>query len=161
LVILCVGAVVLFGGGGWFSEGDAVSDGDLFGSDEDVFDEQSQHPLAVFDGGVVGLVPELGEEVFQVGGEFEVDLLVGELAVESVELSAQVCFPGAQVGHAGAQLVDGDQLFSERFDHAGDPGGGFGQRGLQTGALLDGWIGGAGGLEAFVDLGVNQVRVSE
>ena len=40
-----------------------------------------QHALAVFDAGVVGLVTELGEKAFQVGGEFEVDLLVGELSV--------------------------------------------------------------------------------
>jgi hypothetical protein len=40
LVTLRVGAVGLFAGGGSFPDGDAVSDGDLFGSDEDVFDEQ-------------------------------------------------------------------------------------------------------------------------
>ena len=65
-----------------------MSDGDPFGSDEDVFDEQPQHALAVFDVGVLGLVAELGEEAFQVGGEFEVDLLVGELAVDGLELAA-------------------------------------------------------------------------
>jgi retron-type reverse transcriptase len=36
LVTLRVGGVA---GGGWFPGGDAVADGDLFGSDEDVFDE--------------------------------------------------------------------------------------------------------------------------
>ena len=39
LVTLRVGAVVLFAGGGLFPSGDAVADGDLVGSDEDVFDE--------------------------------------------------------------------------------------------------------------------------
>lgn len=79
---------MLFAGGGSFPDGDAVSDGDPFGSDEDVFDEQPQHPVAFFDAGVLGLVAELGEEAFEVGGEFEVDLLVGELAVEGVDLTA-------------------------------------------------------------------------
>ena len=57
-----------------------MSDGDPFGSDEDVFDEQPQHALAVFDVGVLGLVAELGEEAFQVGGECEVgayEFLIG------------------------------------------------------------------------------------
>ena len=88
LVTLRVGAVVLFAGGGSFPDGDAVSDGDPFGSDEDVFDEQPQHALAVFDVGVLGLVAELGKEAFQVGGEFEVALLVDELAVDGLELAA-------------------------------------------------------------------------
>ena len=56
------------------------------------------------------MVVELGEEAFEVGGELEVGLAVGELGVERVDLVAQVGFPGAQVGHAGAQFVDGDQL---------------------------------------------------
>jgi hypothetical protein len=45
-----VGAVGVLGvGGGAFPDGDAASDGDLVGSDEDVFDEQPQHALAFFD----------------------------------------------------------------------------------------------------------------
>jgi len=69
---------------------------------------------------------QLGEETFQVGGEFEVGVAVGELGVEGLDLVAQVGFPGAQVGHAGAQLVDADQLFLECLDHVGDAGAGFG-----------------------------------
>ena len=56
LVTLRVGAVGLFAGGGAFPDGDSVSDGDPFGADEDVFDEQSQDPLAVFDVGFLSLV---------------------------------------------------------------------------------------------------------
>ena len=60
---------------------DGVSDGDLVGADEDVFDEQAQHALAVGDGCGGGLVAQSGEEVFEVVGKTEVDLAVGELGV--------------------------------------------------------------------------------
>ena len=60
-----------------FPDGNAVPDGDLVGSDEDVLDEQPQHPLAFFDGGGLCVGVELGEEDFEVGGEFEVGLTVG------------------------------------------------------------------------------------
>jgi hypothetical protein len=81
-------------GGGAFPEGDAVSDGDLLGSYEDVFDEQAQDVLALLDGGSGGVAAYFGEEAFHVGGEFEVDLAVGELGVDCVELSAQVRLAG-------------------------------------------------------------------
>ncbi len=68
---------------------DAVADGDLVGADEDVFDEQPQDALAFGDGGCGGLAAEPGEEVFEVVGELEVGLAVGELAVEGVDLVAQ------------------------------------------------------------------------
>ncbi|ROO59796.1 hypothetical protein EDC02_1633 [Micromonospora sp. Llam0] len=65
-----------------------MSDGDLLGSDEDVLDEQSQDVLAFFDFGSVGPVAELGEEAFEVVGEFEVGVAVGGLGVEGVDLDA-------------------------------------------------------------------------
>jgi hypothetical protein len=84
LIALRVGAggVVWVGGGGAFADGDAVSDGDFLGSDEDVFDEQSQYALAFGDGGDLDLVAELGEESVEVVGEFEVAVAVGELGVD-------------------------------------------------------------------------------
>jgi hypothetical protein len=148
-------------GGGAFPEGDAVSDGDLLGSYEDVFDEQAQDVLALLDGGSGGVAAYFGEEAFHVGGEFEVDLAVGELGVDCVELSAQVRLAGTQVGHSGAELLECDQLLGERPDHGGDRGGGLGQRGLQMGALPGGGIGGARVVESFVDLGADQGRVGE
>src|SRR4051794_7054381 len=86
---------------------DAVADGDLVGADEDVLDEQSQHPLAFGNGRGGGLVAQVGEEVLEVVGELEVDLAVGELGVEGRYLLAEAVLAGAQCGHAGAQLVDG------------------------------------------------------
>ncbi|WP_233606719.1 reverse transcriptase N-terminal domain-containing protein [Micromonospora sp. Llam0] len=89
LVTLCCGLVVVcLAGGAWCGGGDAVSDGDLLGSDEDVLDEQSQDVLAFFDFGSVGPVAELGEEAFEVVGEFEVGVAVGGLGVEGVDLDA-------------------------------------------------------------------------
>src|SRR4051812_11301104 len=72
-----VGVVVRGGGRGVFAGGDAVPDGDLLWSDEDVFDEQAQDALAFGHVGGGGVVAEAGEEVFEVVGEFEVDLPVG------------------------------------------------------------------------------------
>jgi len=130
--------------------GDAVPDGDLLRADEDVLDEQPQDALAVFDGG--GVAAQLGEEAFQVAGELDAGVTVGGLGVEGVDLAAQAGLPGAQVRHAGAQLIDGDPLLGECLDHGGDRGGGLGQRGLQPRALAGDRVGGAGSLEPLGDL---------
>ena len=104
-----------------------MPDGDLLGSDEGVLDEQAQHALAFGDGGGVRAVPQAGQEAFEVVGEFELDLAVGELGVQGVDLGAQAGFAAAQVGYPGAQLVDADQLFLVGLDHAGDRVGGLGE----------------------------------
>ena len=102
---LRVGAVTVLGVlGGAFSERDAVPDGDLIGSDEDVFDEQPQHALAFFGGGEFCLGVELGEEVFEVGGEGEVGRAVGELGVECLDLVCAGWFPG-RAGRACGRAV--------------------------------------------------------
>ena len=73
MLTLRVGVVgVLSVVGGAFPDGMRWADGDLAGSDEDVFDEQPQHALALFDGGDFRVGVELGEEAFEVGGEGEV-----------------------------------------------------------------------------------------
>jgi len=82
--------------GGVFSDRDPVPDGDLLGSDEDVLDEQAQDTLAFEHVGGVGGGAQAGEEAFQVVGELEVDLPVGELAVQGVDLGAEGGFAGAQ-----------------------------------------------------------------
>src|SRR3954447_5192271 len=71
--------------GGASAQRDAVPDGDLLGSDEDVLDEQFEHAAAFVDGGGRGRGMQLGEEALQVGGEGEVGLAVGELGVEGVD----------------------------------------------------------------------------
>jgi hypothetical protein len=139
----------------------AVPDGDLFGADEDVLDEEAQDALAYGHVGGGGCVAELVEEAFEVVGEGEVGVAVGELGLQSVELAVQGVLAGPQVGHAGAELVDGDELFLEGFDHPGDRGGGLGQGEFEAGALAPDGVGGAGPLEAFVDLGADQGRVGD
>jgi hypothetical protein len=94
MVTLRVGfGVALPGAGAAWAGGDAVPDGDLLRADEDVLDEQPQHPLAVLDGGGSGVAAQLGEEAFRVAREFE----IGGLGVERVELAAQVGLAGGQV----------------------------------------------------------------
>ncbi len=140
---------------------DGVADGDLVGADEHVLDEQAQDALAFGDGRCGGLAAQPGEEVFEVVGELEVDLPVGELAVEGVDLVVQAALAGAQLGHAGAELVEGDQLLLVGADEPGDRRGGLGQSGIKTLALGGGGVDGAGLLEPFVDLAADQGRVGE
>src|SRR5712691_5241182 len=148
-------------GRGPFPDRDSVADGDLLGADEDVFDEQSQDALAFFGGGGAGVSAELGEEAFEVVGEPEVGVAVGELGVQGADLGAQARFAGAQGGHAGAELVDGDQLLLECFDHGADRCGGPGEREFQLRALAGDRVGGAGALQALADLGADQGGVGE
>src|SRR6185503_1783393 len=133
---------------------DGVADGDLVGADEHVFDEQAQDALALGDGRWGGLAAQPGEEVFEVVGELEVDLPVGELAVEGVDLVVQAAL-------AGAQLVEGDQLMLVGADEPGARRGGLGQSGIETLALGGGGVDGAGLLEPLVDLVSDQGRVGE
>ena len=111
-------------------------------ADENVFDEQAQDALAFGDGRCGGLAARPGEEVFEVVGELEVDLPVGELAVERVDLVVQAGLAGAQLGHAGAELVEGDQLLLVGADEPGDRRGGLGQSGIETLALGGGRVDG-------------------
>src|ERR1022692_2576050 len=141
--------------------GGALADGDFLWSDEDVFDEQPQDALAFFDGGGGGAGVQPGEEAFEVAGELEVGVAVGELGFQGAALGAEVRLAGAQVRHARAELVDGEQLLLERFDHGGDRGGGLGERGFQLLALPGDRVGRAGGLQPLGDLGADQRRVGE
>src|SRR5213076_2033001 len=147
--------------GAGFAEGDPVPDGDLFGSDQDVFDQESQDALPFFDVGGGRAVVELGEEAFQVVGEFQVGIAVGELGLEGVELAAQVRLAGPHAWHPSPQLVDGDQLFLVCLDHAGDAGAGSGQGQLEAVLFAGGGVRGAGVLEPLVDLGADQTGVGE
>src|SRR5215470_6932304 len=161
-VTLRVGAVVVAAAAaGPLPDGDAVADGDLFWADEDVLDEKPQHSPAFVGAGGGGVAPQPGEEAFEVIGEFEVGVAVGGLGVEGVELAAQVCFAGAQVGHLGAQLVDGDQLLGVGLDHRSDRGGGLGQGLLELGALAGDRVGSAGLRQALIDFGADQGGVGE
>src|SRR5262247_517832 len=79
-VTLRVGCVVVAAAAaGRFPDRDAVADGDLLRSDQDVLDQQPQHPPAVAGGGGGGAAAQPGEEAFEVIGELEVGVAVGGL----------------------------------------------------------------------------------
>src|ERR1700726_96062 len=109
-ITLRVSGVVVAAAAGWFPDGDAVADGDFLGSDEDVLDEGAQDPLAVLGGGGGGALAEPGEEALEVAGELQVGVAVGGLGVEGGDLVFQAGLAGAEVWHAGAELVDGQEL---------------------------------------------------
>src|ERR1700745_2631698 len=105
-VTLRGGGVVVDAAAGWFPDGEAVADGDLLGADEDVLDNGAQDALAVLGGGGGGTAAAPGEEALEVAGEFQVGVAVGGLGVEGGDLVFQAGFAGAEVRHAGAELVD-------------------------------------------------------
>lgn len=94
LRVACVAVAAAVGSG--FAERDAVADGDCFRSDEDVFDQQAQHPLAFADAGA-GAAAQLGEEAVEVVGELEGGIPVDGLGVEGGQPGAEARFAGAQV----------------------------------------------------------------
>src|SRR5437762_4545973 len=62
--------------------GAGVADDAAFGGDEDVLDEQAQYALLLGGGRGAGVAAEPGEEAFEVVGELEVGVAVGELGGE-------------------------------------------------------------------------------
>jgi retron-type reverse transcriptase len=145
------------GGCGRVASGrDGVTDHDLAWADQDFLYEQAQDALAVFDGCGGRRFAEGGQEVFEVAGELEVDLAVGELGVEGLGLVAQAGLAGAQVGHPGTEFVEGDEVFLVGADQPGDRAGGFGKGVVQAFALGGGRVGGADLGQARADLGVDQ-----
>src|SRR5437879_5865413 len=106
--------VVVAAAAGWFPDGDAVADGEFLWSDEDVLNDGAQDSLPVLGGGGGRVLPESCEEALEVSGELEVGVAVGGLGVVGGDLVLQPDLAGAEGGHAGAELVDGDELLGER-----------------------------------------------
>ena len=133
MVVLRVAAVGAFGvAGEAFPDRDAVSDGDLLRADEDVLDEQSEHPLALLHRGDLGIGVELSEKTLQIGGEGEVGLTVGELGIESVNLVAQVGFSRTQVGQSESVVrghPSGGDVRCQLFRRGRGAHGGWNERG--------------------------------
>src|SRR5258707_2928803 len=145
MVTLRIGfGVVLAGGRGVSAGWDAVPDSDRLRADEDVFDQEPEHALALGDAGGGGVALQLGGEAFEGGCERGGGLAVSGLGVGGVDLAAHGRLPGAQVRHPGARLVDGDQLLGEGLDHGGDCTGGPGLLPTQAVALGGGRGGRAG-----------------
>lgn len=70
----------------------------------------------------VGGPVRLREESLQVVGECEVGLPVRCLCLQCIDLAAQVGFSCPQGTHPVAEFVDGEQLFGEHREDAGDRG---------------------------------------
>ena len=72
-----------------------MTDHDLAGANQDFLHEQAQDALAVLDGCGDRGFAEGGQEALEVVGEFEVDLAVGELGVNCIELVTHAGLAGA------------------------------------------------------------------
>ena len=97
----------------------------------------------------------------RLSASFEVGVAVGGLGVEGGDLVLQAGFAGAQVRHAGAELVDGQELLGERGDHRGDRCGGLGEGLLELAALAGDRGQWARLLEPPADLGADECGVGE
>src|SRR5437868_3207293 len=123
MVTLRIGSgVALAGGRATWAGGDAVPDGDLLRADEDVLDEQPQHPLAVFDGGGGGVAAQLGEEAFQVIGELEIGVPVGGLGVGGAEAAVVVDLPAGGAGRGAVVAVSAGRAGGQALQQGGDLG---------------------------------------
>jgi hypothetical protein len=88
-----------------------VADRDVVFADQYFADDEPDDVLAVLDGQALGVVGEPGAEAVECLGELEVGLGVVQLGVECVELRLDRGLAFAQLGGAGAELVDRDELF--------------------------------------------------
>ena len=138
-----------------------MTDHDLAGADQDFLHEQAQDALAVPDGCGDRGFAEGGQEALEVVGELEVDLTVGELGVEGLGLVAQAGLAGPQIGHPGAEFVQGQEVFLVGPDQPADRAGGLGEAAVKALALGGGRVGGADLGQALADLGADQGRVGD
>ena len=160
-VTLRVGGVVAAVPAAGLAGGDAVADGDFLGADEDVLDDGAQDALAVPGGGGGGAGAELSEEALEVVGEFQVGVAVGGLGVEGGDLVLQPGFAGAEVRHAGTELVNGEELLGERGDHRADRRGGLREGLLELAPLAGHRVRCPRPLESLADLGADEGGVGE
>src|ERR1700683_3692120 len=140
---------------------DRMSDDDSLGSDQNLLDHAPQHLLTILDGRRLGRVTQPGEEALQVLGQREVGLAVEKLCVERRQRSAQARLLHPQLGHAGAQFVQGDEVFLVGLDQSFDALGGPGEVELEPGPLGRGGIGHPELFESPVQLGLDETRVGQ
>ena len=80
-------------------------------ADQDILDKQPDDPLALLNIHGLGALLQPGEKTCQGFGEFQPGFLFPRLADDGLPFSAGSLFLFSQLGHARAQLVDGDQVF--------------------------------------------------
>ena len=103
-----------------------MADRDVVFADQDLADDEPDDLLALLDGQVLGVGGEAGAEAVERLGELEVGLGVVQLGVERVELRLKGGLAFAQLGGAGAELVERDELLLVAVDQASQrvPGAG-------------------------------------
>jgi len=82
-----------------------------------------------------------------------------QLGIESVQLGAECRLALAQLGHAGAELLERDQLFLVAVDQPPQSILRADEVALEAFAAVAGWVLGAEGCEPPLDLGLNQLGV--
>ncbi len=88
-----------------------MADCDVVVADQDLSDDESNDLLALLDGQALGVVGEPGAEAVECLGELEVGLRVVQLGIERVELRLDRGLAFAKLGCAGAEFVEGHELF--------------------------------------------------
>ena len=138
-----------------------MADGDVVVAEQHLADNEPGDLLALLDRESVGVGGEAGAERVERFGELEVGLGVVQLGVERVQLDAQGRLTPAQLGHAGAELFERDQLLLVAVDQSAQRVLRAGEVALQSVAAAGGGVLGAERLEPPFDLGLDQLGVLE
>jgi hypothetical protein len=93
-----------------------VANGDVVVAQEDLAHDEPHDLLALLDRELVGVRRQARAERVERFGELEVGLCVVQLGVERVQLGTERRLASAEVGHAGAELLERDQLFLVAVD---------------------------------------------
>ena len=138
---------------------DRVADRDIVLADQDLADDEPDDLLALLDGQALGVGREAGTEAFELLGELEVGLGVVQLGVQGVELSLQGGLAFAQLGRAGAKLLERDQLLLVAVQQPPERGLGTREVALERVPTPSGRVRRAHRFKPPVDLGLDQRRV--
>jgi hypothetical protein len=138
-----------------------VADRDVVFADQDLADDVPDDLLALLDGQALGIGREAGAEPVERLGELEVGLGIVQLGVERVQLGLQGGLALAQLGGAGAELVESDQLLLVAVDQPSQRALGACEVTLERVTTRGGGMRGAECLKPAIDLGLDQCRVVE
>ena len=130
-------------------------------TDQYLADDEPDDLLALFDGQALGVVGEPGAEAVECLGELEVGLGVVQLGVERIELRLDRGLAFAQLGGAGAELVDRDELLLVAVQQSSDRVLGADEVALERVSSAGGGVRRAHRLESAVDFGLDQRGVVE
>jgi hypothetical protein len=136
-----------------------VADGDVIVAEEDFAHDETHDLLALLDREVLGVGGQPLAEAVERFGELEVGLGVVQLGVERVQLGAQGRLALAQLGGAGAEFLERDQLFLVAVDQPPKRVLGAREVALQRFAAVAGWVLGAERRKPPLDLGLDQLGV--